>query len=137
MKEITITIGEGEDILSNPYLNKLLQRELPFKFNYWLNRAIKKIHQEIKDYIKAKQLLVDKYVLFVDGEAQTVLKDNMKQYQFPTKEDENAFRNEIELLRNDNIKLSNIEYLKIDEDNKLFDSLSGHELQLLMPLMEN
>jgi len=137
-KEIETTVGEAEDLMTSPMLDTLLKRSMPFKFNYWLNRIIKKVRKELEDYFDKKKELIDEHVELDDkGEPKTVVRGNIQQFKFKTAEDDEVFRKRVASLREDPLKLPGIYKLKVDLDDHRFNELNGYEVQLLMPLIED
>ena len=136
--EIEMTVGEGEDILTNRWLDKLLQRSLPFKFKYWLQRIIKKLRKELEEYFEEKKSLIEKHVVLKDdGDPKTAVKEGIHQFVFKSEKDDKEFRKKIEALREDKLKLPGVFYMAVDPEDKKFDELSGHETGLIMPLIED
>jgi len=129
-QEIEITMGVGEQILTNRHLEKLMEKELPGHTMYWLQRIIKKIHGEMKDagYFDKKQEIVEKYSVgkTKDGQSQ-IDPDKLGDLQ-----------KELTKYQDDPLKLPGIFQLQIDPaaDDIKRARLTGHDWGILMHLCE-
>jgi len=129
-QEIEITMGIGEQILTNRHLEKLMEKELPGHTMYWLHRIINKIRSEMKEagYFEQKQQIVEKYSIKKTDDGQSQID--------PAKIGD--LQKELNQYQDDPLKLPGIYQLQIDpaDEEVKRARLNGHDWGILMHLCE-
>lgn len=129
-KEIEITMGIGEQILTSRHLEGLLGKQLPGHTMYWLQRIINKIQSEMRDagYFDKKQEIVSKYSIGKTEDGQDRIDTNRIA----------ELQKELSQYQRDPLKLSGIYQLQIDPNNQEIKDarLNGYDWSILMHLCE-
>ncbi len=125
---IKLKTAQADAMLNSPMFGQTIKKPFPVKTSYWLARAVDKIEQEMRTFLKQRQEVIDE--LAVKGEDG---KPEVKKGMVSFGENAEKAAEKLDGLLDIDIELD-IKKIVIDPDR--CPDLSVEELMLLLPIIE-
>ncbi len=130
---IKVTNRFLEEVVTAPMQSWYSEHRFPFKFMYWVGRAVDKAKSEFKHFNDARMEIIKEHAE-LDGKGRPKTDETRNAIVWKDQENEKEAMQEINELRDQEIELP-INSINVDLDDPKFGDVSFAEMSILSPLI--